>query len=103
MSLESLLVHALNSARKSSPPLPAGLHLGAAQSLIGNERGPFSLPCTPPQHTFISGRTGSGKTTALLKIMSELHRKQIPFFFIDLHGQATGELLALLAAREGQA
>jgi hypothetical protein len=48
-------------------------------------------------HFLLSGRTGSGKTTLLMRIMQECMRLLIPFLFIDFHGQASEELLALIA------
>jgi DNA helicase HerA-like ATPase len=97
MSLESLLAQALNRKRNAAAEARGGgVYLGTAQALITGETAPFSLPMKPIQHAFVSGRTGSGKTTLLLRVMAEYHRAGIPFLFIDLHGQATDELLAML-------
>src|SRR5437879_2583696 len=97
MDLESMLARALNSGRKPSPARPSGLYLGTSETLIGGEQRPLCLTTRLPQHSFISGRTGSGKTTLLLRLMSEHLRARVPFLFIDFHGPATNELLALVA------
>jgi len=95
MGLEAILVRALNRRRSFSPEKPTGLLLGHAQALIGSEEGEFRLHCEPPQHTFICGRTGTGKTTALIRLMTEHLRTGIPFLFVDFHGSATDEVLAM--------
>ncbi|MDE3179716.1 MAG: hypothetical protein KGM47_08655, partial [Acidobacteriota bacterium] len=60
--------------------------------------GEFRLPVSPTQHVFLCGRTGSGKTTALLRLKEEYLRLGIPFTTIEHHGHATNDLLAMMAA-----
>lgn len=99
MSLEDILVRLLNRRSQNQRRTPSpGLHLGESESLITRDRAPFVLPRSPAQHTFISGRTGSGKSTLLLRIMYEHVRCRVPFLFIDFHGAATDEILAMLAS-----
>lgn len=102
MSLESMLARALNSGRKPSTPRPSGLYLGTCQALIGGERRPFSIPWKPPQHTFLVGRTGAGKTTAVTRIQAEHLKAGLPFLNNDHHGATTGELLGLVEAAGAQ-
>ena len=96
MSLESMLIRNLNRRRRRRAVQKSGICLGETKELLTNEQGPFSLPPTLVQHSFISGRTGCGKTTLLLRLMAEYYKAAIPFLFIDLHGQATDDLLALI-------
>jgi hypothetical protein len=99
MSLEDILVRFLNrGTHRKRRKQPSGLHLGESESLITRDHAAFVLPWFPAQHTFICGRTGSGKTTLLLKILHEHVRCNIPFLFIDFHGSATDEILAMLAS-----
>jgi hypothetical protein len=98
MSLESILVRMLNRPREARPAQVDGFRLGRSENLIGGGREEFSLPWRPVQHTFISGRTGTGKTTLLLLAMAEHSSAGMPFLFIDFHGQATESLLALQGA-----
>src|SRR6266704_51750 len=100
MNLERLLVHALNRRRQEPPEKVTGLFFGCAETLIGRTRKHFCLPTEPTQHTFISGRTGTGKTTFLLQAMAEHFRNRVPFLFIDFHGHATECLVSLLASNE---
>lgn len=95
MWLESIAIRILNRQRRVPAKPASGLRLGQGETLLTKEQGPFSLPLKPAHHSFISGRTGSGKTTLLLRIMAEYHKAGIPFLFIDLHGHATNDLLAL--------
>jgi hypothetical protein len=98
MGLEDILVRILNRRpRARRRGQPAGIHLGEGESLITRERAPFVLPSSAPHHMFISGRTGSGKTTLLTRILFEHIRLGLPFFFVDFHGRAADEILAILA------
>jgi len=58
-----------------------------------------SLKVREGQVVGLIGPNGSGKSTLLLKLMAEYHQVGIPFLFVDLHGHATDELLALIARR----
>src|SRR5438128_10851035 len=78
-----------------------GFLLGTAKTLIGNHSGIFSLTTRSSEHSFVCGRTGSGKTTLLMRLMAEHLRLRIPFLFSASHGQATDELLGLVAGCEG--
>ena len=99
MNFEDILVRLLNRrARPKRRMQSSGLLLGESESLITRDHTPFVLPWSPVQHAFISGRTGSGKTTVLLKILYEHVRCGVPFLFIDFHGPATDEILAMLAS-----
>jgi DNA helicase HerA-like ATPase len=100
MDLEGILVRALNRKRPIHTARPSGLLLGTGERLIGQGSEPFSITATPVHHSLAVGRTGSGKSTLLLRLMAEYHRVGIPFLFIDLHGQATDELLAMIASRK---
>src|SRR6266436_359669 len=97
MSLESILVRMLNRSREARPERVNGFRLGRSESLLCGTNEEFSLPWRPVQHTFISGRTGTGKTTLLLRAMAEHCSARVPFLFIDFHGHATEYLLALRA------
>ena len=99
MDLEGILVRALNRKRPIHTARPSGLLLGTGERLIGQASEPFSIAATLVCHSFVVGRTGSGKSTLLLKLMAEYHQVGIPFLFVDLHGHATDELLALIARR----
>jgi hypothetical protein len=95
---ETMLVQLLNRRRrKSRTAPPSGFYLGSAETLIGSHTARFSIPVQQTQHSFVSGRTGSGKTTLLMRLMAEHIRAGVPFLFIDFHGRATNELLALFA------
>ena len=100
MSLERILVNLLNRRSQAPPEKAMGLCLGNAETLIGRTQKHFSLPTKSTQHTFISGRTGTGKTTLLLRAMAEHFRNRVPFLFIDFHGHATECLLSLLATKK---
>jgi len=69
--------------------------VGVSPALIGGDIRPFALPIEPPQHTFICGRTGTGKTTLLTRIQSEYFRVRLPFLAKDFHGTVTDDLLGL--------
>lgn len=98
MSVEDFVVRLLNRRPTGKlPKQPAGFYLGTSETLVTRERAPFVLPFDPVQHTFISGRSGCGKTTALLRLLYEHIRCAVPFLFIDFHGHATDEILAMLA------
>lgn len=99
MNLEDIIVHFLNRNRRQPQrrEKPSGLHVGEGESLITRERAPFVLPLSPAQHLFCCGRTGSGKSTFLLRILYEHVRLGVPFIFVDFHGRATDEILAMLA------
>jgi hypothetical protein len=99
MSLESILVRMLNRPRQALPACVSGFRLGRSESLIGGTNEEFSLPWRPVQHTFVSGRTGTGKTTLLLRAMAEHWSAGVPFLFIDFHGHATEALLTLRARK----
>src|SRR5688500_10463720 len=101
MGLEDRLVRLLN--RRSARPRssPRSYYLGAARPLIGRDSQDHGWSYASPHHTFICGRTGKGKTTLLLRLMAEHLRKKHPFLFIDFHGHATEQLLALSAASKG--
>jgi len=99
MSLEKILVRALNRHQRQRSTRCGGLSAGYAEPLVGGTPGEFSLPVSPPQHTFLCGRTGKGKTTLLLRLMEEHLRSNIPFVFVDFHGHATNDLLAMVASR----
>jgi hypothetical protein len=98
--LEDRLVRLLNRrpARQRRPP-EDHLHLGTARSLLGDAAQPCAWSAATPRHTFICGRTGSGKTTLLLRVMEEHLRLGVPFLFLDFHGPATEQILAMPAAR----
>lgn len=96
MNLEDRLVRLLNRRRTPTRVPPRSFHLGSSQRLVGRERQEYGWPYAPPQHTFICGRTGKGKTTLLLRLMAEHLRLGRPFLFIDFHGHATEQLLALV-------
>src|SRR5438552_1241270 len=97
MSLEGILVRMLNRSRQARSERINGLRLGRSELLIGGTNEEFCLPWQPVQHTFISGRTGTGKTTLLLRAMAEHFSAGVPFLFIDFHGHATESLLAIRA------
>jgi hypothetical protein len=98
LGFEDILVRILN---RRSPALRrkqvSGLHVGDGESLITREHAPLVFPLSPAQHLFCCGRTGSGKSTFLLKILYEHVRWNVPFLFVDFHGSATNEILAMLA------
>src|SRR5438445_6283562 len=100
MSLESILVRMLNRPRQTRPERVNGFRLGRSENLLCGTNEEFSLPWRPVQHTFISGRTGTGKTTLLLLAMAEHSSAGMPFLFIDFHGHATESLLAVQGARK---
>jgi hypothetical protein len=95
MNFENILVHMLNRHRQARPERVNGFRLGRSESLMCGANEEFSLPWRPVQHTFISGRTGTGKTTLLLRAMAEHVSAGVPFLFVDFHGHATESLLAL--------
>jgi hypothetical protein len=97
MNLEDRLVRLLNR-RATYGRLPGRcFHLGSARPLTGRERQEYGWSYAQPQHTFICGRTGKGKTTLLLRLMAAHVATRQPFLFIDFHGHATEQILALLA------
>ena len=96
MGLEDILVRMLNHRRPHRPMRSSGFYVGEGEGLISRERGPFFLSASPPRHTFFCGRTGSGKTTALQRIIFEHIQRGIPFFSVDFHGPATRDILAML-------
>ena len=98
MSLENILVDILNQSRWKRAERVEGLCLGKAEALVGKVQKQGYLRCKPHQHTFVCGRTGTGKTTLLLQLMAEHTRIGVPFLFVDFHGHATEHLLALLTA-----
>jgi hypothetical protein len=97
MNLEDRLVRLLNR-RKTRTGVPSrSYHLGSARRLIGQDHQEYGWSFTHAYHTFICGRTGKGKTTLLLRLMAEHFRASRPFLFVDFHGHATEQLLALAA------
>jgi hypothetical protein len=100
MNLEDRLVRLFNR-RATQARLPRrSFHLGSAKPLIGRERREYGWSYAQPHHTFICGRTGKGKTTLLLRLMAEHVIARQPFLFIDFHGHATEQILALLISNE---
>jgi hypothetical protein len=100
MSFEDIIVRILNRNRRhpQQRKQSSGLHVGDGESLLTRERTPFVLPLSPAHHLFSCGRTGAGKTTLLLKLLYEHLQRGIPFIFVDFHGPATDEILAMLAS-----
>jgi len=96
MTLEALIVRMLNKPQKPRAPDPRCVHLGESQSLIGRERQPFCFSLAQALHGAVTGRTGCGKTTLLMRLMQECLRLEVGFFSIDFHGPATEELLGLI-------
>jgi hypothetical protein len=92
MGFEEMLVRFLNRRRPSNDAPQQGLSLGHARTLIGYESHEYRWPWRP-EHAFSSGRTGMGKTTFLMRIMTEHFRERRPFLFEDCHGPAIDELL----------
>lgn len=96
MWFEQKLVNLLNRRNSDAPVVGRGFKLGYARPLTVGPSGAIVLRSNEVEHTFVCGRTGCGKTTLLLRLMSEHLRLRVPFFFIDFHGQATDELLAMI-------
>lgn len=100
---ESTLVRALNRRPRPSTVRPPGVYVGTAEELIGGDgRRPMCLPIEPTQHTFVSGRTGSGKTTLELDKALEYYLAGIPFLFLAVHGETIDDLLGLLATKKAK-
>src|SRR2546423_14202335 len=95
MSLEAMVTRVLNRGRGGPAPRRQGLYVGMSPALIGGDTRPLVLAIEPPQHTFICGRTGTGKTTLLTRVQSEYFRVHLPFLAKDFHGTVTDELLGL--------
>jgi hypothetical protein len=93
VSFESDLVRALNRRIRNPPASHSGFYLGGCCPLAGGEEMPFFLPSSPSAHTFLLGRTGSGKTTCLTRIQLGHLQQAHGFFNKDLHGAATEVLL----------
>ena len=74
---------------------------GATQSVpgtcidIGDAHQPAKIPLSSLQaHTFITGRTTTGKTTTVKKVLVELHTQGIPFLVIEAAKKEYAGLLA---------
>lgn len=95
MSIEHSIVHLLNRIGSSQPkPPPAGLDLGRDTE----SHQVVAWPHTErTRHLCCIGKTGSGKTHLLLYLATQLARRGEPFVFIDYHGDATRDLVSLLA------
>ncbi len=102
MGFEEMLVRTLNRQDREPETNKSGFLLGNAQALISGADGGFRLAPRPPQHTFICGRTGTGKTTLLLRVMAEHFRAGVPFLFIDFHGHATDCLVAMMSEKSNR-
>lgn len=95
--VENRIAHVLNwFCEPLAQAQGRGFHVGSSQRLTGGPEAKSVWPCQPVQHTFVCGRSGFGKTTLFEQLMSEHLRLNIPFLFIDYHGQATERLLGLL-------
>lgn len=101
-ALERALVGFLNRPRRQLGRR-SGCSIGSGCSIVGEQPLDAALRWEPAQHTFICGRTGSGKTTALLRVIEEHVRASVPFLFIDFHGPATEQVLAIAASVPGNA
>jgi len=99
MGLEDILVRVLNRRRRRPAARLGGFYLGQARNLIGGDNVSCSVPVAPPTHSIFLGRSGAGKTTALLRLMAEHIKLAIPFLFVDFHGQATDVILSMIAGR----
>src|SRR6266704_3525739 len=75
-----------------------GYRIGSAHTVIGSNPVDVTIPWEPPVHTFVCGRTGSGKTTYLLRVIEEHLRARVPFVAVDFHGQATDLIVAMAAS-----
>lgn len=98
MNFENGVVRILNWRPQARLPQQAGYHLGDARSLNKGAWQPYHWTWLPIQHTCCFGRSGTGKTTALLRIAAQYLRTRRPFIYIDFHGHATEHLLAETAA-----
>ncbi len=97
VSAEDLLVRMLNWRPHRRRTRRAGFLIGKAEPLIGGDCEEYRLQWSPAQHTFICGRTGSGKSTFLRRVIQEHMRTDVPFLAIDFHGQEVDQILAMAA------
>lgn len=97
MWLEDSIISLLNRLNRQREATPVGLKLGSAHDTGRDVVWPNG---NQDQHLFSCGKTGSGKTTWLLHLASQLMDAGRPFVFFDYHGDATQQLLAMASRRQ---
>lgn len=93
MNFENGMVRILNW-RPQVRENVCGYQLGYARPLNGGASQLYQWPWLPIQHTCCFGRSGTGKTTALLRIVTQHLHNDRSFIFFDFHGHACEQLLA---------
>jgi len=96
MWFEETLVNLLNRRESSMPGPMTGYRIGQGEPLTAGAAGPVVLPKTSVEHSAVFGRSGCGKTHTFLRLMAEHWRFGVPFLFIDFHGHAVDELMAII-------
>src|ERR1051326_253823 len=99
--LEQLIASVWNRTRGSDRQSSGGLNVGS-EVLDGRvTKIPVAIPHRKrAEHIAILGKTGSGKSMLLRYFAAQDIRARRGFIFFDLHGDATGVLLKLVAERE---
>jgi Helicase HerA, central domain len=78
------------------PPTEGEIVLGEVASLSGRTGQQVRLPLDQlSKHVFVTGMTGSGKTTSCFSLLLQLHREGVPFLVIE---PVKSEYRSLLAA-----
>lgn len=99
--LATLVIRLWDLLRRIIQPSRGGLLLGYEVRNGNVSDNPVYVPTAKrPEHVVCIGRTGSGKTSLLRHFCAQDIRRNRGFAFIDLHGDTTPHLLALIAREE---
>lgn len=83
------------------PPAPTRpLRVGMARTITGRQVAAVLDVSDMTRHGFIEGRTGSGKTTFIAQLVSELSRAGIGYTYLDLHGTGVDACLRTADLRQ---
>lgn len=100
-ALERLAVRLTNGLSALRPPASGGLQASGFVLGTGTEGGePMVLNLATPQHLYMIGSSGSGKTTQLRRLMDADVADGRTVVILDLHGDLSSLILTSLAGNE---